>query len=139
MGAQTIDDAHAAAFAAAQELGPMIRACADETERDRELPAPLVEALAAAGLFKLSVPRILGGAEADPATIVRIIEEVARADGSTGWCLMLAIQTGIFTANLPPADAREIFADPRAFVAGVGGPAGRAGGGRGGRSGPAPR
>ena len=38
---------------AAQEMAPTIRSCAVQIEKDRELPRPLFEALAAAGFFKL--------------------------------------------------------------------------------------
>jgi hypothetical protein len=37
---------------AAKELAPTIRSCADQIEADRELPRPLFEALADAGLFQ---------------------------------------------------------------------------------------
>lgn len=126
MSVQTTDDTGAALLEDVRALGPAIRAAADEIERDRRLPPALVETLAERGLFKLSVPRAFGGGEADPATLVRVIEEVARADASTGWCLMIAIQSGTAAAYLPPEEAREIFGDPRAFVAGVVVPAGRA-------------
>src|SRR5262245_55965278 len=76
----------AALLTAARALGPQIRAAADQVEQKRQLPPPLVAALTAAGLFKLTVPCELGGAEADPETCMRVIEEVSRADGSTGWC-----------------------------------------------------
>ena len=42
---------------AARKLVPQIRSAADETDARRELPRPLFEALADAGLFHLAVPR----------------------------------------------------------------------------------
>ena len=42
---------------AAQKLAPLIRSSADETDAARELPRPVFEALADAGLFHLAVPR----------------------------------------------------------------------------------
>src|SRR2546425_2015436 len=50
---------------AARKLAPQIRACADAIEAARELPRPLFEALADAGLFHLAVPRALGCPELD--------------------------------------------------------------------------
>ena len=47
----------------ARELGTTLEADADEIERRRELPEPLVEALVDGGLFRLLLPRSLGGAE----------------------------------------------------------------------------
>src|ERR1700750_3035727 len=71
---------------AAKGLAPRIQASAEEIEQSRRLPLPLVEAMAQAGLFRLWIPRTLGGEETDPMTLVRVVEEVARADGAAGWC-----------------------------------------------------
>jgi alkylation response protein AidB-like acyl-CoA dehydrogenase len=112
---------------AARELGPFIRACADEIERERRLPQRLVDRLVAAGLFKMTVATSFGGAEADPETIVRVIEEVSRADGSTGWCVTVPTQEGLYCAFLREDVASELFGgDPAAYVAGGVAPIGRA-------------
>ena len=73
------------ALDAARQLAPMIRSCADQIEADRELPRPLFEALADAGLFLLALPSTLGGAEIDLPTYVQVLEEIGKADASTGW------------------------------------------------------
>ena len=67
---------------AARKLGPMIRSSADQSEADRELPRPLFEALADAGLFLIALPRALGGAEIDLPTYVQVLEEIGKADAS---------------------------------------------------------
>ena len=60
--AQTLSPAHAGdLLQAARQLGPLIRANAEEIEKNRELPRPVFEAMADAGLFLMSVPRVLGG------------------------------------------------------------------------------
>jgi indole-3-acetate monooxygenase len=112
---------------AARALDPFIRASADEIERERRLPQGLVDRLAAAGLFKMTVARTLGGAEADPEAVVRVIEEVSRVDGSTGWCVMVPTQEGLYSAYLREDVASELFGrDPAAYVAGGVAPIGRA-------------
>jgi indole-3-acetate monooxygenase len=111
----------------ARALAPRIRARAAEIEAARELPKELVMDLAQAGLFKVAVPESEGGLGADIITTLRVIEEVARADGSTGWCLAMGINTFRQSAQLAPAVRREIFySDPVGVSAGSANPRGRA-------------
>ena len=44
-----------------QQLAPVLRAHADQGERERHLMDPIVEALQDAELYHLLVPRMLGG------------------------------------------------------------------------------
>jgi len=112
---------------AARRLAPEVRARADEIEQARRLPADLVAALARAGLFRMLVPRALGGGEVDPATMVHTIELIAAADGSAGWCVMIGATTGVVSAYLPAEVAREVYgADPAAVTGGVFAPSGQA-------------
>jgi indole-3-acetate monooxygenase len=101
----------------ARELGPRIASAAGEIEHRRELPEPIVEALARAGLFRLLLPRSLGGAELAPAAYVPVIEEIARHDASTAWCLGQACGCTMTAAYLKPEIASEIFGGPRGIVA----------------------
>jgi alkylation response protein AidB-like acyl-CoA dehydrogenase len=103
----------------ARALAPQIRARADEIEAARELPADLVMELANARLFKVALPEAEGGLGADILTALRVIEEVSRADGSTGWCLAMAINTFRQSAQLGPEVRRELFfSDPIGLSAG---------------------
>jgi alkylation response protein AidB-like acyl-CoA dehydrogenase len=103
---------------AARELAPTIRACADVIEAERELPRPLFEALADAGMFHLALPRSLGGAELDLPAYVRVIEELGRADASTAWTVNQGAIFATYAARMPHAAARAIWLDtPRSVVA----------------------
>lgn len=103
---------------AVRALAPDIRAQADGIERERRLPAVLVRALARAGVFRLCVPRALGGEEAEPATLLAVLEELASADASTGWCAMIGATSGLVSAYLPDADARAIYGASREVITG---------------------
>ena len=94
---------------AAKRLAPRIQASAEEIEQSRRLPLPLVEAMAQAGLFRLWIPRALGGEEVDPMTLVRVVEEVSRADGAAGWCMAIGGELGALGGYLPADAAREIY------------------------------
>jgi indole-3-acetate monooxygenase len=101
----------------ARELGPALEAAAEEIERRRELPDSIVEALIERGFFRLLLPRELGGAELSPASYVAVVEEVAKHDASTAWCLGQACGCTMTAAYLDPEAAREIFGAKRAIVA----------------------
>jgi alkylation response protein AidB-like acyl-CoA dehydrogenase len=96
----------------------MIRSCADQIEADRELPRPLFEALADAGLFRLALPRSLGQAEIDLPTYVRVLEEIGKADASTAWIVNQCAIFATYAARMPRDIARLIWIDtPRSIVA----------------------
>jgi alkylation response protein AidB-like acyl-CoA dehydrogenase len=103
---------------AARQLVPKIRACTDEIEADRELPKPLFEALADAGLFHLALPRSLGCPELDLPTYVQVIEELGKADASTAWIVNQGAIYATYAARMPREVARSIWIDiPRSVVA----------------------
>src|SRR5262249_58152153 len=104
---------------AAGVLYPIIRQHADEAESNRRLSQPVVHAMAEAGLFRMWVPQSLGGLEVPPLAAYRVIEEVARLDGSTGWCLLIGVSSTISGTFLADLAAEEMFAgDP---LGGLGG------------------
>ena len=98
--------------AAAKALRPHIIAARDEMDRTYRLPPSLVSAMDEAGLFRTYMPSALGGYELDPISAFRVIEEVARADGSVGWCCFIAGSIGMFSGWLDTSVARELFGTP---------------------------
>jgi alkylation response protein AidB-like acyl-CoA dehydrogenase len=108
-------------------LAPGVHEWADEAERARRPPEPLIKALRDAGVFRLCVPSSLGGTEVDVSTLLRVIETVSRADGSAGWTAMIAATSGIVAGYLEEGAAREIYASgPDEILGGVFAPSGRA-------------
>jgi alkylation response protein AidB-like acyl-CoA dehydrogenase len=106
------------ALDAARKLAPMIRSSAGQIEADRELPQPLFEALADAGLFLLALPRTLGGPEIDLPTYVQVLEEIGKADASTGWIVNQCAIFATYAARMPRDVAHLIWIDtPRSIVA----------------------
>ena len=111
----------------ARELAPKIRASADEIEAERELPKPLFEALYDAGLFTLALPKSLGGSEIDLPTYVQVLEEIGKADASTGWCINQGGIYATYSSRMPHAVAKKIWVDvPRAVVANTPAPSAKA-------------
>jgi alkylation response protein AidB-like acyl-CoA dehydrogenase len=101
----------------ARELGPAIAAAADAIESTRRIPAPLLAQLHAARMFRLLLPRSVGGEQIAPHCYVQVVEEIARHDGSVGWNVFVANSSALIAAFLDLAVARTIFAAPTTIVA----------------------
>jgi alkylation response protein AidB-like acyl-CoA dehydrogenase len=110
----------------ARALVPRIAALAVDIERQRRLPAPLLDALHEAQLFRLLLPRSQGGLESDPVTFFLAIEAIAVGDASTAWCLSQAGGCAMAAAYLDAAIAQEVFGDAHAVLAWGPGPKAKA-------------
>ena len=97
---------------AAKKFAPQIAANRDSIEAECQLPHELATDMADHGLFGLYVPKELGGPEADPITAFHVVEEIAQADGSAGWCVFNGAAVSSAVARLSPKAAREVFGDP---------------------------
>jgi alkylation response protein AidB-like acyl-CoA dehydrogenase len=104
-------------LARARGLAAEIAAAADEIERTRRLPEPLLSRIHEARLTRMLLPRSAGGDEVEPGDYLLAIEEIGRHDASLAWNLFVANSSALIAAFLEPGPAREIFADPRALIA----------------------
>jgi indole-3-acetate monooxygenase len=111
---------------AAQALRTTIRATRQESEEARR-PAPqVVEGLIDAGLCRLAVPASLGGHEAEPEVVLRILEELAKADASVAWIVWINQFVGLASRYSSDAVSVEVFNDARRLFAGSTRPSGKA-------------
>jgi alkylation response protein AidB-like acyl-CoA dehydrogenase len=109
----------------ARSLAPLIEQYRDESEQQRHLAKPLYEAMREMGLFKLWLPREFGGEEAGFRTGVEVVEALAALDGSTGWNLIIALQSAWMLGFIEPESAAQMVADnPNATFGGSGTPNG---------------
>ena len=97
---------------AAKRFVPEIVANRDRIDLECQLPHELATEMANQGLFGLYVPKELGGPETDPVTAFHVVEEIAQADGSAGWCVFNGAAVSSAVARLSPKAATEIFGDP---------------------------
>ena len=104
-------------IARARALQPLIAREADEIERTRRLTQPVVTALIESGLYRMMLPRSLGGSEVPLATFMQVLEEVAKADASTAWCLGQNSVCAMVTAYLDHDAAKKIYAAPTDILA----------------------
>ncbi len=114
-------------LARAEALRPEVEALSNEIERHRRLPQALLDKLHQAKLFRLLLPRSVGGLEIDPITFMQVIETIARGDASTAWCLSQGGGCAMAAAYLDHAVAAKIFgSDTRAVLAWGPGPKAKA-------------
>jgi len=71
-------------------------------------------------------PASLGGGEVSPEEMIQALSALGAADGSAGWCTMVAATSGLALARLDHEAAAEIFSNPQTMIGGVFAPRGRA-------------
>ncbi|WP_018681962.1 acyl-CoA dehydrogenase family protein [Actinokineospora enzanensis] len=113
-------------LARARALAPVLRARAAEIEQAGRLPADVVDLLRDAGVFRMCFGPEWGGPGMTSTEQTEVVEALAYGDASAGWCAMIGANTGIYSAFLEPAVAREMFPHPDMITAGLLQPAGKA-------------
>lgn len=116
------DPAHARearvdAVARARGLVDLLSASAERIEAGRALPADIVAALHEARLFRLLLPRSVGGDELHLKMLAQVIEVIAGADASTAWCMGQGAGCAMSAAYLKPEVARRLFGPADAVLA----------------------
>lgn len=101
----------------ARAIAPLIAGEADAIERTRRLTPAVVNALVDNGLYRALLPQSLGGAEAAPEMFMQMLEEIAKADASTAWCLGQNSVCAMTAAWLDSETAQEIFNTPPGILA----------------------
>jgi indole-3-acetate monooxygenase len=104
-------------------FAPMIAEASPEIDRTRNLPPALFSELRAANMFRLVQPSDYGGVELDPPSLVQVVEEVAKHDASTAWCIGQTNICAYITAFLAPDAARSIIGPQTGIIAWGPGPA----------------
>ena len=95
---------------AAQDMLPLVEAEADEAERLTHMTDKIVTEWRRTGLNAMLTPKELGGPQISYSDSMRIVERMAHADGSTGWCLMVeVVMGGSMGSMLPEIGAQTVF------------------------------
>lgn len=103
--------------AAARRLIPLLRAAGPRIDEIRELPADVLDAMHAAHMFRLLVPRSVGGLELPPADYIPCVEAIASGDASAAWCMNQGSGCSMTAAYLAPEVARRVFGHLRDVLA----------------------
>ena len=111
----------------AADLAPTLRARAAEAETLRRLPDETIQDLRKAGLFKLMLPKRVGGHQATLHQFIDVVSEAARGCGSTGWVLGVVNAHNWLLGLFPTQAQDDVFtAQPDAIISAVIGPRGKA-------------
>jgi alkylation response protein AidB-like acyl-CoA dehydrogenase len=117
--AESSDPLDAAAILAnARAMAPAIAARSTEIEGLRRLPADLVAELRAAGFFRMGRSRAKGGPQMSLPQHLEVIEVLAAADPSVGWCVKIGTDSGIIAELLPPSASARLLPHPDMITAG---------------------
>jgi len=101
----------------ARALAPLIAAEADEIERTRKLTPKVVSALVESGLYRSLLPKSVGGFESPPMVFMQMLEEIAKADASTAWCVGQCSVVAMTAAYLDADIAHQVFGKPDDIMA----------------------
>jgi alkylation response protein AidB-like acyl-CoA dehydrogenase len=95
-----------------------IRSRREEFEKLRHIPRDMVRKLKKIGVYRAFVPKSLGGDELSAAQFLYLIEELSRADASTGWVASFGV-SATYLAALPKDTFEHIYGqDPNLTFAG---------------------
>lgn len=107
------------AEALVEPVADEIRSTAAQVEAERRIPKQLFERLMSAGLFSIYTPKQFGGLELPLPEALRVVEEVSRHDGSTGWTVALGVANSIFTSVLSDEAATRVLGNGSVLIAGA--------------------
>jgi len=105
-------------LANARAMAPAIAARSREIEALRRLPDDLVADLRAAGFFRMGRSRAKGGPQMTLPQHLEVIEVLAEADPSVGWCVKIGTDSGIIAELLPSAASARLLPEPDMVTAG---------------------
>jgi alkylation response protein AidB-like acyl-CoA dehydrogenase len=105
-------------LANARAMAPAIAARSEEIEALRRLPTDLVAELRAAGFFRMGRSRARGGPQMTLPQHLAVIEVLAHADPSVGWCVKIGTDSGLLAEFLPPAASARLLPGPDMITAG---------------------
>jgi len=106
----------AAWLARVDAAGPVVAADAPESDRERRLTVRGMAALHQQRLFRLLLPRSLGGEEISLPVFFTVVEALARYDASAAWCVCQGNGCAMLGAYLPETVGKTIWADDPAGV-----------------------
>ncbi len=101
----------------AKDLSPAIDAASERIDAARRIAPDIMSAMHEAELFRMCLPRSMGGGEAPLPTVLLTVEAIASAEASTAWCLGQGLGCSRSAAFVEPEVAQEVFSAADAILA----------------------
>lgn len=114
------------ALNAAREMAPLITRMRDETEADRRIARPVVDALVETRLCRMALGAELEGLELPISAALDVCEVLAAAEPSVSWIVWNNAATCLFERYLDRSGSAEVFEDPSWMYASSTRPTGQA-------------
>src|SRR6266540_1798030 len=102
---------HDEAVARAREVAAKVATRREETDALRHVPDATIEDLRASGLLKVNQAKRWGGVELGIETVVDVVAEVARGDGSSGWVCALLMSHAWLISIFGEEVQQEVWGD----------------------------
>jgi alkylation response protein AidB-like acyl-CoA dehydrogenase len=96
-------------LAGLRDLTAEVIARADEIESARRVPKDLSDKLAKAGAYRMIVPRKFGGEELNLIEVSEVLQQLAYADGSAAWSVMVTVAHSLLLGLYPADFVSEFF------------------------------
>ncbi|WP_180897386.1 acyl-CoA dehydrogenase family protein [Martelella soudanensis] len=104
----------------AHDFAPELHAAQKEINAAARTPERIAAVMEDAGIWKMLVPQAYGGMGARLSTWMRVVTELGRGDAGVAWGVTLNSSCAwMLSANYPRQVIEEVFADPKARLAGV--------------------
>lgn len=99
-----------------RDIAEQITPHADRIDNERQLPPEITAEIADKGLFRLLVPRSLGGAELKHPDFLKIVDIFAEVDASAAWCINQNNVFATYSTLMPEQTAKELYRDQRTVI-----------------------
>ncbi|WP_330702825.1 hypothetical protein [Novosphingobium resinovorum] len=110
---------------AAEDLLPIVRKYAQESNAIRRQPDAVIDAFRNAGFFDAMRPADVGGSAIDLRTFVEITKIISRGDASAGWVASFLMSHQLILSRLNAEAQAEIFGSGPGLAAAAAAPPGR--------------
>jgi alkylation response protein AidB-like acyl-CoA dehydrogenase len=98
-------------ISSARALRPLLEEHAAESEQQRKLAEPVIEAIRGAGIFELMVPRKHGGLELDLDTFLEVGLALGEGDASAAWVTTFLVEHNWMFCQFPAGLQEELYRD----------------------------